>query len=70
MRKTVPASQRAVSSPAKALTPVVQPLLGAALQTVLGAVSRLFPHAEQGLKRDKRDNGESTGTRESLLFLM
>uniref|UniRef100_A0A8C7L0C1 ATPase family AAA domain-containing protein 2 n=1 Tax=Oncorhynchus kisutch TaxID=8019 RepID=A0A8C7L0C1_ONCKI len=56
MRKTVPASQRAVSSPAKALTPVVQPLLGAALQTVLGAVSRLFPHAEQGLKRDKRDN--------------
>uniref|UniRef100_A0A8C7VWY9 ATPase family AAA domain-containing protein 2 n=1 Tax=Oncorhynchus mykiss TaxID=8022 RepID=A0A8C7VWY9_ONCMY len=44
MRKTVPASQRAVSSPAKALTPVVQPLLGAALQTVLGAVSRLFPH--------------------------
>uniref|UniRef100_A0A8C8LUI3 ATPase family AAA domain-containing protein 2 n=1 Tax=Oncorhynchus tshawytscha TaxID=74940 RepID=A0A8C8LUI3_ONCTS len=57
MRKTVPASQRAVSSPAKALTPVVQPLLGAALQTVLGAVSRLFPHAEQGLKRDKRDNG-------------
>uniref|UniRef100_A0A674BUF8 ATPase family AAA domain-containing protein 2 n=1 Tax=Salmo trutta TaxID=8032 RepID=A0A674BUF8_SALTR len=56
MRKTVPASQRAVSSPAKALTPVVQPLLGAALQTVLGTVSRLFPHAEQGLKRDKRDN--------------
>uniref|UniRef100_A0A4W5LQY3 AAA ATPase AAA+ lid domain-containing protein n=1 Tax=Hucho hucho TaxID=62062 RepID=A0A4W5LQY3_9TELE len=57
MRKTVPASQRAVSSPAKALTPVVQPLLGAALQTVLGTVSRLFPHAEQGLRRDKRDNG-------------
>lgn len=68
MRKTVPASQRAVSSPAKALTPVVQPLLGAALQTVLGTVSRLFPHAEQGLKRDKRDNGGSTGTRESLFF--
>uniref|UniRef100_A0A8C8GX12 ATPase family AAA domain-containing protein 2 n=1 Tax=Oncorhynchus tshawytscha TaxID=74940 RepID=A0A8C8GX12_ONCTS len=60
MRKTVPASQRAVSSPAKALTPVVQPLLGAALQTVLGAVSRLFPHAEQGLKRDKRDNDEDS----------
>uniref|UniRef100_A0A8C8G3M1 ATPase family AAA domain-containing protein 2 n=1 Tax=Oncorhynchus tshawytscha TaxID=74940 RepID=A0A8C8G3M1_ONCTS len=63
MRKTVPASQRAVSSPAKALTPVVQPLLGAALQTVLGAVSRLFPHAEQGLKRDKRDNGEAVLSR-------
>uniref|UniRef100_A0A6Q2YAB8 ATPase family AAA domain-containing protein 2 n=1 Tax=Esox lucius TaxID=8010 RepID=A0A6Q2YAB8_ESOLU len=48
MRKTVPASQRAVSSPAKALTPVVQPLLSAALRTVLDTVSTLFPHAEPG----------------------
>ncbi|KAM9415331.1 ATPase family AAA domain-containing protein 2-like [Salvelinus alpinus] len=54
MRKMVPASQRAVSSPAKALTPVVTPLLGPALTNVLDAVQKLFPHAEQGLKR-KRD---------------
>lgn len=56
MRKMVPASQRAVSSPAKALTPVVTPLLGPALTNVLDAVQKLFPHAEQGLKR-KRDAG-------------
>uniref|UniRef100_A0A3P8Z5W8 ATPase family AAA domain-containing protein 2 n=1 Tax=Esox lucius TaxID=8010 RepID=A0A3P8Z5W8_ESOLU len=57
MRKTVPASQRAVSSPAKALTPVVQPLLSAALRTVLDTVSTLFPHAEPGLQKHKRDIG-------------
>ncbi|KAJ8013224.1 hypothetical protein DPEC_G00051050 [Dallia pectoralis] len=55
MRKTVPASQRAVSSPAKALSPVVQPLLSAALQTVLDMVSKLFPHAEPGLQKHKRN---------------
>uniref|UniRef100_A0A8C7QC88 ATPase family AAA domain-containing protein 2 n=1 Tax=Oncorhynchus mykiss TaxID=8022 RepID=A0A8C7QC88_ONCMY len=54
MRKMVPASQRAVSSPAKALTPVVTPLLGPELTNVLDALQKVFPHAEQGLKR-KRD---------------
>uniref|UniRef100_A0A8C8IAT6 ATPase family AAA domain-containing protein 2 n=1 Tax=Oncorhynchus tshawytscha TaxID=74940 RepID=A0A8C8IAT6_ONCTS len=56
MRKMVPASQRAVSSPAKALTPVVTPLLGPELTNVLDALQKVFPHAEQGLKR-KRDTG-------------
>uniref|UniRef100_A0A8C7N6L4 ATPase family AAA domain-containing protein 2 n=1 Tax=Oncorhynchus kisutch TaxID=8019 RepID=A0A8C7N6L4_ONCKI len=56
MRKMVPASQRAVSSPAKALTPVVTPLLGPELANVLDALQKVFPHAEQGLKR-KRDTG-------------
>ncbi|KAJ8395293.1 hypothetical protein AAFF_G00034950 [Aldrovandia affinis] len=50
MRKTVPASHRAVSSPAKALTPVIQPLLGRALASILGTLRKVFPHAEQGLK--------------------
>ncbi|KAM9419441.1 ATPase family AAA domain-containing protein 2-like isoform 1-T2 [Salvelinus alpinus] len=54
VRKMVPASQRAVSSPAKALTPVVTPLLGNELTNVLDALQKVFPHAEQGLKR-KRD---------------
>eukprot|EP00063_Salmo_salar_P057920 XP_014032755.1 PREDICTED: ATPase family AAA domain-containing protein 2-like [Salmo salar] len=54
VRKMVPASQRAVSSPAKALTPVVTPLLGLELANVLDALQKVFPHAEQGLKR-KRD---------------
>ncbi|KAJ8000138.1 hypothetical protein DPEC_G00201730 [Dallia pectoralis] len=52
--KTVPASQRSVSSPAKALTPAVRPLLGSALSAVLDTLRKLFPHVEQGLKR-KRD---------------
>ncbi|KAG9355751.1 hypothetical protein JZ751_000589 [Albula glossodonta] len=50
MRKTVPASYRAVSSPAKALTPIIQPLLGRALASILVTLCKLFPHAEQGLK--------------------
>uniref|UniRef100_A0A6Q2WW93 ATPase family AAA domain-containing protein 2 n=1 Tax=Esox lucius TaxID=8010 RepID=A0A6Q2WW93_ESOLU len=57
MRKMVPASQRSVSTPAKALTPVVKPLLGSALTAVLDTLQKLFPHSEQGLKR-KRDVGD------------
>ncbi|MFT7816173.1 ATPase family AAA domain-containing protein 2 isoform X3 [Arapaima gigas] len=55
MRKVVPASQRAVSSPAKALTPVVQPLLAATLNSILQTLSRIFPHAEEGVRR-KQDS--------------
>lgn len=47
---------RAVVSPAKALIPAIRPLLSAALQNILHTVSRVFPHAEQGLKR-KREQG-------------
>uniref|UniRef100_A0A3Q1ISA2 ATPase family AAA domain-containing protein 2 n=1 Tax=Anabas testudineus TaxID=64144 RepID=A0A3Q1ISA2_ANATE len=46
MRKMSPASQRSVASPAKPLSPVVLPLLGAGLRDILDAVQRLFPHAE------------------------
>ncbi|KAM9852704.1 ATPase family AAA domain-containing protein 2 [Aulostomus maculatus] len=56
MSKMVPAAQRAVVSPAKALIPAIRPLLGTALQNILHAVSRVFPHAEQGFKR-KRQRG-------------
>lgn len=47
---------RAVVSPAKALLPAIRPLLNAALQSILLTVSRVFPHAEMGLKR-KREQG-------------
>ncbi|XP_030639024.1 ATPase family AAA domain-containing protein 2 [Chanos chanos] len=57
MRKTVPASQRAVASPAKALTPVIQPLLGATLNSALDILQKLFPHAEQGLKKRRNNDG-------------
>uniref|UniRef100_A0A669F8R2 ATPase family AAA domain-containing protein 2 n=1 Tax=Oreochromis niloticus TaxID=8128 RepID=A0A669F8R2_ORENI len=56
MSKMVPAAQRAVVSPAKALVPAIRPLLNAALQSILLTVSRVFPHAEMGLKR-KREQG-------------
>uniref|UniRef100_A0A8C7VLT4 ATPase family AAA domain-containing protein 2 n=1 Tax=Oncorhynchus mykiss TaxID=8022 RepID=A0A8C7VLT4_ONCMY len=67
MRKMVPASQRAVSSPAKALTPVVTPLLGPELTNVLDALQKVFPHAEQGLKR-KRDTGGSGILEDDLMY--
>lgn len=58
MRKMSPASHRLAASPAKPLSPVVHPLLGAALRDILDALQRLFPHAEQGMKR-KREPGEA-----------
>uniref|UniRef100_A0A9J7Z487 ATPase family AAA domain-containing protein 2 n=1 Tax=Cyprinus carpio carpio TaxID=630221 RepID=A0A9J7Z487_CYPCA len=44
MRKIVPASRRAVASPAKALTPVIEPLLSSALNNTMEMLQRLFPH--------------------------
>uniref|UniRef100_A0A665T1U2 ATPase family AAA domain-containing protein 2 n=1 Tax=Echeneis naucrates TaxID=173247 RepID=A0A665T1U2_ECHNA len=56
MSKMVPAAQRAVVSPAKALIPAIRPLLSTALQSILHTVSRVFPHAEQGLKRKREQS--------------
>ncbi|XP_023144659.2 ATPase family AAA domain-containing protein 2-like isoform X1 [Amphiprion ocellaris] len=56
MRKMSPASHRSGASPAKPLSPVVHPLLGAALRDILEALQRLFPHAEQGMKRKREPN--------------
>uniref|UniRef100_UPI0037E9202F ATPase family AAA domain-containing protein 2-like n=1 Tax=Semicossyphus pulcher TaxID=241346 RepID=UPI0037E9202F len=53
MRKMTPASHRLAASPAKPLSAVVQPLLGAALCDILDALQRQFPHAEQGMKRKR-----------------
>ncbi|XP_050988100.1 ATPase family AAA domain-containing protein 2-like isoform X3 [Labeo rohita] len=66
MRKIVPASQRAVASPAKALTPVIEPLLSFALNSAMEMLQRLFPHVEQGLKK-KRDTEGASGILEDLL---
>uniref|UniRef100_A0A665TC57 ATPase family AAA domain-containing protein 2 n=1 Tax=Echeneis naucrates TaxID=173247 RepID=A0A665TC57_ECHNA len=67
MSKMVPAAQRAVVSPAKALIPAIRPLLSTALQSILHTVSRVFPHAEQGLKR-KREQSMPTSYRPRLLL--
>uniref|UniRef100_A0A3Q4AUM9 ATPase family AAA domain-containing protein 2 n=1 Tax=Mola mola TaxID=94237 RepID=A0A3Q4AUM9_MOLML len=56
MSKMVPASQRAVVSPSKALIPAIRPLLCAALQDILHTVRRVFPHAEQGLQRRREQD--------------
>uniref|UniRef100_A0A8D3BKR1 ATPase family AAA domain-containing protein 2 n=1 Tax=Scophthalmus maximus TaxID=52904 RepID=A0A8D3BKR1_SCOMX len=68
MSKMVPAAQRAVVSPAKALIPAIRPLLSAALQNILHMVSRVFPHAEQGLKRKRGQGTPSAVPVTQLLF--
>ncbi|XP_071355608.1 ATPase family AAA domain-containing protein 2-like isoform X2 [Trachinotus anak] len=67
MRKMSPAGQRAAASPAKPLSPVVHPLLGAALRDILEALQRLFPHAEQGMKR-KREPDLTSGIHDDGLM--
>ncbi|KAM8794611.1 ATPase family AAA domain-containing protein 2-like [Eudromia elegans] len=53
MEKMVPASQRSVSSPAQALSPILKPLLKKTLKRILQALQRVFPHAELVLKKDQ-----------------
>uniref|UniRef100_A0A8D0G8R7 ATPase family AAA domain-containing protein 2 n=1 Tax=Sphenodon punctatus TaxID=8508 RepID=A0A8D0G8R7_SPHPU len=50
MQKTIPASQRAVISPGQALSAISKPLLENTLHKILGALQKVFPHAELGLK--------------------
>lgn len=57
MRKMKPASQRSNACPTKPLSAVVQPLLHSALSHILEVLQKMFPHAEQGMKR-KREPGE------------
>ncbi|KAL6100257.1 atad2 [Pungitius sinensis] len=57
MAKTLPASRRSGASPASPLSAVVRPLLGGALRRALEELRRLFPHAEQGVKRRRETDG-------------
>ncbi|NXW60623.1 ATAD2 protein, partial [Eurystomus gularis] len=56
MQKTVPASQRAVASPGRALLPISKPLLENTLARMLEALQRIFPHAELALKKDQQQD--------------
>ncbi|KFQ15141.1 ATPase family AAA domain-containing protein 2, partial [Leptosomus discolor] len=56
MQKTVPASQRAVASPGRALSPVSKPLLENTLARILKALQSVFPHAELALKEDHQQD--------------
>ncbi|XP_035020238.2 ATPase family AAA domain-containing protein 2 isoform X1 [Hippoglossus stenolepis] len=68
MSKMVPAAQRAVVSPAKSLIPAILPLLKAPLQNILHMVSRVFPHAEKGLKRKRGQDVACGVSEDDLMF--
>ncbi|KAM8809272.1 ATPase family AAA domain-containing protein 2-like [Eudromia elegans] len=65
MENMVPASQRSVSSPAQALSPILKPLLKKTLKRILQALQRVFPHAELVLKKDQE---QPTSHRPRLLL--
>lgn len=50
MQKTIPASQRAVTSPGQALSTISKPLLENVLQRIMEVVQNVFPHAELAQK--------------------
>ncbi|NXQ43724.1 ATAD2 protein, partial [Catharus fuscescens] len=54
MQKTVPASQRVVPSPGRALSAISKPLLENTLERILQTLQRVFPHAELALKKDQQ----------------
>ena len=58
LRAIIPASQRALAPPGRALSPALRPLLAGALTDILGALLRVFPHAEQ---RDRDDSHGKPG---------
>ncbi|XP_051909152.1 ATPase family AAA domain-containing protein 2B isoform X3 [Hippocampus zosterae] len=58
MRAIVPASQRALAPPGRALSPVLRPLLAGAFSLVLTALRRVFPHA-QCADRDMQVGGDN-----------
>ncbi|NXX46800.1 ATAD2 protein, partial [Tricholaema leucomelas] len=56
MQKIVPASQRAVVSPGRALPPSLKPLLENTLTSILEALQKVFPHTELALKKDQQQD--------------
>ncbi|KAK5615379.1 hypothetical protein CRENBAI_002181, partial [Crenichthys baileyi] len=63
MRTVVPASQRALAPPGRALSPSLRPLLASSFSSVLKALLRVFPHAQC----TDRDNTQVTGGDNHLL---
>lgn len=62
MQKTVPASQRVVPSPGRALSAISKPLLENTLERILQTLQRVFPHAELALKKDQQQGITLTST--------
>ncbi|KAF3849632.1 hypothetical protein F7725_019351 [Dissostichus mawsoni] len=58
IRTIVPASQRALAPPGRALSPTLRPLLASSFSFVLKALLRVFPHA-QCTDRDNTHGGDN-----------
>ncbi|XP_034006350.1 ATPase family AAA domain-containing protein 2B isoform X2 [Trematomus bernacchii] len=58
IRTIVPASQRALAPPGRALSPTLRPLLASSFSLVLKALLRVFPHA-QCTDRDNAHGGDN-----------
>ncbi|XP_028996175.1 ATPase family AAA domain-containing protein 2B isoform X2 [Betta splendens] len=58
MRTIVPASQRALAPPGRALSPTLRPLLASSFSLVLKSLLRVFPHA-QFTDRDNTHGGDN-----------
>ncbi|KAM3602355.1 uncharacterized protein V6R79_002661 [Siganus canaliculatus] len=65
MRTIVPASQRALTPPGRALSPALRPLLANSFSLVLKALFRVFPHA-QCTDRDNTHGGDNQLLEEDL----
>ncbi|XP_059212664.1 ATPase family AAA domain-containing protein 2B [Centropristis striata] len=65
MRTIVPASQRALAPPGRALSPTLRPLLASSFSLVLKALLRVFPHA-QCTDRDNTHGGDNQLLEEDL----
>ncbi|XP_043395066.1 ATPase family AAA domain-containing protein 2 isoform X5 [Chelonia mydas] len=68
MQKTIPASQRAVTSPGQALSAVSKPLLEKTLHRILGALQRVFPHVELGIKKGQKTDVASHILESDLIY--
>uniref|UniRef100_A0A668A774 ATPase family AAA domain-containing protein 2 n=1 Tax=Myripristis murdjan TaxID=586833 RepID=A0A668A774_9TELE len=65
LRTIVPASQRALAPPGRALAPALRPLLASSLSLVLRALLCVFPHA-QHTDRDNTHGGDNHMLEEDL----
>ncbi|XP_026502102.1 ATPase family AAA domain-containing protein 2 isoform X2 [Terrapene carolina triunguis] len=68
MQKTIPASQRAVTSPGQALSAISKPLLEKTLHRILGALQRVFPHVELGIKKGQKTDVASPILESDLMY--
>uniref|UniRef100_A0A3Q3GH50 ATPase family AAA domain-containing protein 2 n=1 Tax=Labrus bergylta TaxID=56723 RepID=A0A3Q3GH50_9LABR len=65
MTTIVPASQRALAPPGRALSPTLRPLLASSFSLVLKALLRVFPHG-QCTDRDNKHDGDNQLLAEDL----